>query len=69
MATHGWRAAFQRPGHGTNIDGFLLAGGGVHPGPGVPMAALSGINAARAVMEQAGAPSTAPGAPAREPAR
>ncbi len=49
-ATHGWAAAFQRPGARTKIPGLYLAGGGVHPGAGVPMAALSGGMAARAVM-------------------
>ncbi|MBX9747421.1 MAG: phytoene desaturase, partial [Hyphomonadaceae bacterium] len=41
-ATHGWAASFQRPGSRTKIPGLYLAGGGVHPGAGVPMAALSG---------------------------
>jgi 1-hydroxycarotenoid 3,4-desaturase len=30
---------------------LYLAGGSVHPGPGVPMAALSGQRAAEALME------------------
>jgi len=34
----------------TPVKGLYLAGGGVHPGPGVPMAALSGIKAAEAVL-------------------
>jgi 1-hydroxycarotenoid 3,4-desaturase len=46
MATHGWRAAFARRGARTSVRGFYLAGGGVHPGAGVPMAALSGRYAA-----------------------
>jgi len=41
-ASHGWRASFQRPGAATRVPGLYLAGGTVHPGPGVPMAALSG---------------------------
>lgn len=48
-ATHGWMALFRRPGATTRIPGLLLAGGSVHPGPGVPMAAMSGIRAAEAV--------------------
>jgi 1-hydroxycarotenoid 3,4-desaturase len=48
-ATHGWAAAFQRPGSRTNLPGLYLAGGSVHPGAGVPMAALSGQLAARCV--------------------
>jgi len=45
-AMHGWRAAFQRPGARTALPGLYLAGGSVHPGPGIPMAALSGRLAA-----------------------
>ncbi len=45
-ASHGWMASFKRPGAATAIPGLYLAGGSVHPGPGVPMAALSGRLAA-----------------------
>jgi len=45
-ATHGWRSAFTRPGVVTKIPGLYLAGGSVHPGPGMPMAAISGMAAA-----------------------
>ncbi len=50
QATHGWTAAFSRPGASTPVAGLFLAGGSVHPGPGVPMAALSGLRAAEALM-------------------
>ncbi|MEM8626469.1 MAG: 1-hydroxycarotenoid 3,4-desaturase CrtD [Pseudomonadota bacterium] len=45
-ASHGWRASFTRPAAATPIAGLALAGGTVHPGPGVPMAVLSGQLAA-----------------------
>jgi 1-hydroxycarotenoid 3,4-desaturase len=50
QATHGWMSSFRRPGSSCRIPGLFLAGGGVHPGPGVPMAALSGRLAAAALM-------------------
>ena len=47
---HGWRASFQRPGARTRLPGLYLAGGSVHPGAGVPMAAMSGKLAAERLM-------------------
>ena len=49
-ASHGWRASFSRPGSTCRLPGLLLAGGSTHPGPGVPMAALSGRLAAQSVL-------------------
>ncbi|WP_245268908.1 1-hydroxycarotenoid 3,4-desaturase CrtD [Mesorhizobium loti] len=49
-SSHGWAASFQRPGSRTRIKGLYLAGGAVHPGPGLPMAALSGRHAATAIL-------------------
>ncbi|MFP1633787.1 1-hydroxycarotenoid 3,4-desaturase CrtD [Zhengella sp. ZM62] len=54
MATHGWTASFSRRGARGPISGLYLAGGSVHPGPGVPMAALSGKLAAKALLADAG---------------
>jgi 1-hydroxycarotenoid 3,4-desaturase len=50
QASHGWTASFTRPTARTLIPGLYLAGGGTHPGPGVPMAAISGRLAAAQVM-------------------
>ena len=50
---HAWRGFFTRSGSRTATSGMYLAGGGVHPGAGVPMAALSGKLAAVALMEDA----------------
>jgi 1-hydroxycarotenoid 3,4-desaturase len=49
-ATHGWAAAFKRPGSKTRIPHLYQAGGGAHPGAGVPMAAISGRLAAQQLV-------------------
>lgn len=49
-ANHSPTASFARADNRTKIKGLYLAGGSVHPGPGVPMAALSGRLAAAQVM-------------------
>lgn len=50
MASHGAMASFRRPSAQGPIRGLYLAGGSVHPGPGVPMAALSGKIAAERLL-------------------
>jgi 1-hydroxycarotenoid 3,4-desaturase len=52
-ALHGWSSSFGRPGATTKLPGLFLAGGSVHPGPGVPMAAMSGRLAAAQLLAQA----------------
>ncbi|MEM9708940.1 MAG: 1-hydroxycarotenoid 3,4-desaturase CrtD [Pseudomonadota bacterium] len=47
---HGTFAALARPRATTAIRGLYLAGGGAHPGAGVPMATLSGRHAAEAIL-------------------
>jgi 1-hydroxycarotenoid 3,4-desaturase len=47
----GITASFQRPTARTDLRGLYLAGGGAHPGAGVPMAALSGRHAAEAILK------------------
>jgi 1-hydroxycarotenoid 3,4-desaturase len=49
-AGHGWMALFRRPGSASRLPGLYLAGGSVHPGPGVPMAAMSGRLAAETLL-------------------
>ena len=53
-ASHGWMASFRRPAAATALPGLYLAGGSVHPGPGVPMAALSGRLAAESLLNARG---------------
>jgi 1-hydroxycarotenoid 3,4-desaturase len=50
-ALEGWRDPFRRPGSSSRLPGLYLAGGSAHPGPGIPMAALSGQLAARQILK------------------
>ena len=62
-AVHGSTATFRRPGARTRVPGLYMAGGGTHPGAGVPMAALSGGLAADSLLAdlaQAGSRASTP---------
>ncbi len=50
-ASHGWAASFQRQGPRTRLAGLYCTGGATHPAAGVPMAALSGQLAAKAIAK------------------
>lgn len=52
-ANHGLMGSFKRPGPDSGLEGLYLAGGGVHPGPGIPMATLSGRLAAMRLLGKA----------------
>ena len=49
-ALHDPFASFRRPGSRSRLPGLYLAGGSTHPGPGLPMAALSGRLAAASLL-------------------
>ncbi|WP_208350625.1 1-hydroxycarotenoid 3,4-desaturase CrtD [Pseudaestuariivita rosea] len=55
---HGMIAAFARPTARTKLPGLYLAGGGAHPGAGIPMATLSARHAAEAIMSDRALTST-----------
>ncbi len=55
---HGLMAAFKRPTAQTPVAGLWLAGGGTHPGAGVPMATLSARHAAEAILRDQTSTST-----------
>ncbi|MEX5727620.1 1-hydroxycarotenoid 3,4-desaturase [Rhodovulum iodosum] len=55
---HGLMAAFQRPTARLTVPGVYLAGGGAHPGAGIPMATLSGRHAAAAILTDLASTST-----------
>ena len=68
-ANHGASGSFARAGSTAKLPGLYLAGGSVHPGPGIPMAALSGrLAAARLLQDRAGRRTLVSFAPAPHPA-
>lgn len=57
QSPHGLTAALSRPTARSAVAGLYLAGGGTHPGAGVPMAAISGRHAAAAILTDLGSTS------------
>ena len=55
---HGLTASLKRPTARTRVPGLYLAGGGAHPGAGIPMATLSGRHAAEAILTDLASTST-----------
>lgn len=55
-ASNGPLAAFRRPANRAAPRGLYLASGSAHPGGGVPLCLLSGLAAARALLEDRGEP-------------
>ena len=64
-AAQGWATTFKRAGARTEVPGLYLAGGSVHPGPGVPMAAQSGRLAAAAILDDRASTARSRGAATR----
>ena len=65
-ASHGSMASFKRAGARTRLPGLYTAGGSVHPGAGVPMAAMSGrLAAGRLAADLARSRGRTPRAPER----
>lgn len=60
LSPHGMMATFHRPTARTRTRGLYLAGGGAHPGAGIPMACLSGQHAAAAILSDLALTSTSP---------
>ncbi|MEJ6814590.1 MAG: methoxyneurosporene dehydrogenase, partial [Octadecabacter sp.] len=51
---HGMTAGLKRPTARTAVKGLYLAGGGAHPGAGVPMATFSAKHAVEAIKTDLG---------------
>lgn len=56
LASHGRLAGGFKPRNTSRVSGLFLAGGSANPGPGVPMALMSGVTAAKSAAEFLGLP-------------
>src|SRR5690606_20668508 len=68
LASHGRLIGGFKPRNSSSVlRGLYFAGGSVNPGPGVPMALMSGVTAASAVARDLGLPMIDPAATAEGP--
>src|SRR5690606_34063103 len=56
LASHGRLAGGFKPRNTSKVSGLFLAGGSANPGPGGPMALMSGVTAAKSAAEFLGLP-------------
>ncbi|MGQ0627991.1 MAG: phytoene desaturase family protein [Phycisphaerales bacterium] len=54
LASHGRLHGGFKPRNRTSVEGLYLAGGSANPGPGVPMVLMSGVTAARCLLQDLG---------------
>jgi phytoene desaturase len=66
LSSNGWRQAFLRPPQvSPDVHGLYFVGGSTHPGGGLPLCALSGMNAAKMIAGQETSPLISQSLPSR----